>query len=196
MAMNLEVNEGTTVVLDGKPPRGLARSLERYELKTLRDLVTVGLIDSENALTSLLDSAKQVTTRALSSRDTFRPFMAVPGTTRPDLRRFGDFLTVSSASVASRFEAEGFWRVARAIEPEMLDNVNLDTPLKDVSSSLPGITLKYGFNDILVNANSVLVVASDVQQLTCRNLLIKKTGMIEVQGGGIAIKAFSIQGEQ
>lgn len=197
MAIDLSVGEGTSVVLDENPPAALAGSIQQVQIRTLNDLVDLGLVSSREELNQLLDSAKKVTAEMLTRRETFVPFVRIHGTTRPDLRRFGSFM--AAAPEVSPSESRGFWRAVRGIDPRRLATV---TPGMDLISVISPAALrivgfyKYLFNNITVEPSAVLEVGVNVQTLECHDLLIKKTGRIIVEGSGVVIKASSIKGEQ
>lgn len=202
MTQDLVVLEGSTVELTDAPPTALQGNFNQIQVRTLRDLVTTGMIDSEEKLHQLLASAQNVTAVALSNPATFTPFVAVSGTLRTDLRRFGSFLADTQVrGVTNRLEVDSFWRVARAIEPSQLATIDLDTPLANVRTVVSGSLInariyQYLFRSITVEPHSNLVIAPTVRALTCHDLLIHRTGKIIVQGSGVVIKAHSIQGEQ
>ena len=198
MPEDLVVPEGTNVVLDENPPQHLAESFQRVHLRTLGDLVDNEVISSDDSLNSLLEAAKNATRSALESRSTYVPAVRVPGTLRPDLRRYGSY-SAATGSIHPG-ERDTFWRVAREIEPAALANVTRDTPLAGVLTSAQAAKLstifKYLFQDVTVQSNGTLTITAAVQHFTCGNLLIERYGRILVQGSGVKISAFSIQGIQ
>jgi hypothetical protein len=198
MVRNLNVAEGTTIVLNENPPADLAENLQNIRIRTLNDLVENGVINSTTTLNQLLDAAKTATADALGRRETFTPFVPIYGTSRPDLRRFGSFLAAVPTIQSS--ESEIFWRVARSINPQALHTIDINTDLSRVVLT-PGTLerlsdiAKYYFQDVVVEPYGVLTLGSTVKVLQCRDLLIKKTGRIVVNGGGAKIVAYSIQGQ-
>ena len=195
MASNLVVEQGNAVTLDENPPPELADSFQQVQINTLSDLVEHGIVESQDTVTELLDVAKDATALALMNRrETFTPLETVPGTIRPDLRRFGN--VVSAVPDISPVEVNSFWQIVRAIDPPVLSSVTPGMNLASVIPSWVPILYKYFlFNDVTVEANSTLTVTASVQKLNCHNLLIKKTGRILIQGSGVVIKAFSVKGE-
>jgi hypothetical protein len=202
MAQDLVVREGTTVELSDTPSAALQESLQRTQLRTLRDLVNMGVVASEERLHQLLTAAKTVTAETLRRPTTFTPFVAVPGTARTDLRRFGSFLAeTQGAGAAHPLEVNAFWRVARAIEPTQLAEIDLDTPIANLRSPIGNVVINpaiyhYLFRNVTVEPHSSLVIRPNIQSFRCGDLLIKRAGRIVVQGSGVVIKAHSIQGEQ
>ncbi len=195
MTSNLTVTQGSTVVLNEQPPASLAGNFQQVQINTLDDLVTHGIIESPDTIRKLLEAAKDTTASALATRrKTFVPFVAVPGTMRPDLRRFSSF--TAAVPDVSPAEVHSFWRVARAIDPSILSTVKVGDALKSAPRIrvIPGMN-HYTFKDITVEANGILTVAASVHRVRCGNLLIKNTGRILVEGGGVVIKAFSLKGE-
>jgi hypothetical protein len=193
MPSDLIVNQGTTLVLNEDPPTNIAEALEKVQIRTLNDLADSGIISSRETVSQLLGTAKRVTAEALALRETFVPFVAVPGTTRPDLRRFGGFL--ANSPDVSRIEAETFWRLVRPIDPHMLAELDLDAPVIHLPRHLSEI-FRYLFANVTVEPESTLVIASSRIHFNCGHLLIRRTGRIVVQGSAVFIKATSIQGEQ
>lgn len=193
MADDLTVVQGTTLVLDENPPPTLAPSFQRVRINTFNDLVERGVIKSQSTVDRLLNSAIEVTRATLTRRETFTPFVSVIGTTRPDLRRFGSF--VAATSDVNPTESHTFWRLARSIDPQALSTVKTDTTLQPYLHPALSVINQYLFQDVVVEPNSVLTVHSAVTLLFCRDLLIKRTGRIVVQGS-TRISAFSIEGEQ
>jgi len=196
LAKDLIVKQGTTLVLNEKPPADLAPSLKKAEIKTFNDLVNHGVLTDDN-LDELLKAAKKVTTEALTRRETFHPRVRVPGTLRPDLRRFGAFM--AAAPGFHRSEYNTFWRIARSIEPNKIESVTKSTNIKSVlmPSAIAGwkIPIKYLFNDVTVEPGATLTIASTISQFECHDLLIKKTGVIKVEGSCF-FKCNSMEGEQ
>jgi hypothetical protein len=198
MVSDLVVESGQTVVLDENPPPNLGANVEKLKINTLNDLVGMGIISSQKELENLISSAKKVTTTALTSSETFTPFVNVTGTTRPDLKRFGSFMA-SSPSVKPT-EINTFWRIVRTVDPVKLESITAETDLSSIihSSMLDAIgklTL-FNFKDVTVESNGVLEIHDPVQVLRCNDLLIKKYGRIVVKGSGVVIKAHSIKGEK
>ena len=115
MAQDLIVPAGTTVVLDEKPPAEYAASLQRVKITTLRKLVKEKAIRSDAAAENLLKSAKKETKEALTRRETYTPYVTIPGTPREDLRRYAGFK--AGAPKYSRLEHHTFWRTIRTIDP-------------------------------------------------------------------------------
>lgn len=198
MANNLIVAQGTTIVLSKQPPANLAGSMQRLQIHTLKDLVSHGMVKSDATLTALLDAAKSATAGALTSRDTFTPFVPVRGTSRSDLRRYGSF--IAATSTVSRTESESFWRIAREIEPVKLATVN---PTSDLSALVSrGVLerlrefLKYFFNDVTIESGATLQLGGAVKNLSCHDLFIRRTGRIVIEGSGTQITAHSIKGER
>jgi hypothetical protein len=194
MASDLTVPEGSTVVLDENPPSQLAAALQHVQITTLNELAEFGIIASKDTVDALLNAAKQATTVALTQRPALSPFVPVVGTKRPDLRRFGTF--ISGAGGINPNEAEIFWRVARDIDPHRIGSLSPDTKLH---STLPDALAKFTrfeFRDVVVEANATLSLAPTIHQLVCGELLIKKNGRMVVQGSGVKISAQSLRGEQ
>lgn len=196
MPSDLTVAQGTTVTLDETPPPNLVDSLRLIKIGKLNDLVGHGIIGSAETVNHLLDTTKKVTRSALTDRGTFVPSVRVPNTTRPDLRRYGSYS--ATAANVSPTEKDAFWRVAREIDPHALENVTPDTNIHPTMTpaAVGRMTsiVKYLFADVTIESNATLTVAATVQQFTCGNLLIERGGRIIVQGSGLSIKAFSIQG--
>jgi hypothetical protein len=192
MPQDLTVQQGTQVILNGNPPQEIAAALQRVSINKLQDLVDVGAVGSREALDSLLDSAKRASSSAIRLRDTYTPMVLVPGTMLPDLRRFGAFR--AAAPEVHTADAQIFWRLARGIPATALATV---TPATDLSAMVSPRLLEilvYLFRDVEVQSNSVLTLDAAIQVFQCGNLTIRTGGRIVVQGSGIVIKAFSIQG--
>jgi hypothetical protein len=194
MANNLTISGGTTIVLNENPTVELSESLQRIQINTLEDLVDAGVIDSQEKLQNLLNSAQLVTEEALSRRETFTPFIRVPGSSRDDLGRFGSFIAATPNILPS--ERHGFWRIARRIEPISMANITTAVDLNGVVPLPSRQLLNFIFNNIEVESNAVLQIQSTVQLLSCNQLLIRRTGRIVVNGNSLKIQAFSIAGEQ
>lgn len=193
MANDLTVAQGTTLVLSENPSPTLAPSFQRVQINTFNDLVEQGVIKSQDTVNRLLNSAKEITRATLTRRETYTPFVPVIGTNRPDLRRFGSFLAATMDVPLT--ESQIFWRLARSIDPQALFSVQTDTGLQQFLHPALSEIIKYLFQDIVVEPNSVLTIGPTVALLTCRDLLIRKAGSIVVQGS-VRISAFSIKGEQ
>lgn len=191
MPSDLAVEKDTTLLLDETQPE-VAESFQRVRLDTLDDLVSQGLIKSGETLGRLLEAAKSVTAEAVERRETYVPAVLVPGTRRPDLRRFGSLL--AAVSDVHPLELNVFWRAVRAIDPSLLTTANVRTSLRLAGAS-PLTFSRFAFNDVTVEAGSTLEIAPSVEILECRNLIIRKTGRILVLGSSMFIKASSIQGE-
>lgn len=197
MAMDIVVQPGTELRLSEEAPQGFESALTRLQVRTLGDLVDLGLVSSREALGRMLESARQVTARALTSREAFTPFVPIRGTRQPDLRRFGAFL---AASQEPPMEQQSFWQLAREIEPRALATLKPTTDLSTVLS--PGMAAQLGrywsvlVNDVTVEQNATLVVGKNIKKFSCHDLLIKKGGRLIVQSSGAFIQAHSIQGLQ
>lgn len=192
MPKDLIVKQGTQVILDEKPPQTIAGALQRVTINKLQDLVDVGAVRSRDALDKLLSAAKEATSSAIRSRETYRPMVTVPGTTLPDLRRFGAFR--AAAPEVHDSDTQIFWRLARDMPPAALATVTAATDVSSMVSTRLRSILKYLFNDVEVQSNSVLTLAPTIHVFQCGNLTIRTGGKIVIQGSGIVIKAFSIQG--
>jgi hypothetical protein len=200
MAIDLVVDESTEVVLNERPPTELQPAFRTVQIRTLKDLVEVGFIESEEMVNKLLDAAKYVTEAALARPATFTPFVPVVGTSwRTDLRRFGAFRAASGDVRLTEIRA--FWDIAREIEPYALSRVTATTALDSLGlppGRLAAISkiIVYLFNDVTVKVNSVLTMAPKIKRLKCRHLLIEKGGRIRVNSSFFKIDAFSIRGMQ
>ncbi|MBW7474891.1 hypothetical protein K0T92_09055 [Paenibacillus oenotherae] len=191
MANDLTVPSGTTLTLDDNPPEHLRSNLERIPIVTFNDLITAGFVSSEDTLKRLLDSAKEATKHALSRRDV--QHFRVQGTTRIDLRRFGNFTLAAHNTMHQ--EQSAFWNLYRDIEP--LTAVKLDSTAKITDLlRVNRVVYKFLFHDVVIEQNAVLEIKKPTNTFWCNELLIKKTGRIVVKKNGVRIKAFSIQGEQ
>jgi hypothetical protein len=194
---NLKIQQDT--VLDENPPSHLVPAFQQVRIAKLDDLVSLGVISSKAQLEKLLDSAKAVTSDTLGRRETFTPFVAIPGTRQPDLRRFGPFL---GANVdVHPAEIHTFWRVVREVEPNQVATLKTNTPLTEVTKPGtywhdPPAYIGYLFQDVTVEAGNVLTFGAAVHKLECRNLLIQKRARIVLKNVSFAISAFSIQGIQ
>jgi hypothetical protein len=194
MPNDLVVSAGTTTVLNDTPPPELADAFVRIPIRTLNDLAKAGIIASTDTIEKLLESAKRATVEAIA-RNASGPFVPIFGTSRPDLRRFGTFLR--EAGDTHPREAESFWRVARTIDPRKLSTVTTAIDLTTLTHGqfIPP-SLQYFFTDVTVERDATLVVGREIHAMNCLNLVIRRTGRIVAQGGGLAINAFSIFGEQ
>ena len=84
MAKDKDIKIERDTFLDEKPPPQFAGALQEIRIKKLEDLVHAGAISSDEMLEKLLGSAKDITSKAISERDTYIPPVRVPGTIRPD----------------------------------------------------------------------------------------------------------------
>lgn len=192
MNTDLTVSSGTILTLDDNPPEHLKNNFERIQITALEDLVTTGFVQSEDTLNHLLDSAKAVTTHALSLRN--EPLPRIPGTSRIDLRRFDKFTLLTSD--AASHEQNIFWKLFREIPPLSSKNIDSKTKLEGIINvNLPIVNL-YRFQNVTVEPNAVLEFKKEINTLLCKDLLVRKTGRIVIQRGSLHINAFSIQGEQ
>ncbi|MGB9131160.1 MAG: hypothetical protein WCB90_00880 [Methanosarcina sp.] len=197
MTSDLIVDSGTTVVLNDNPPANLGENLKSVEITKLKDLVDLGFVDSNEILNQLLNSAKKATSIAISSRETFFPKVFVPGTTKPDMRRFASF--VANTPNATPLQQSTVWRTIRDIEPAYLENIDIASDLKAIKEIgyKPFEVKIWRFKNITVQPNSTLKIDMSNSVIKCYDLVIKRTGKIEVQsGGGVYIKAHSITGDQ
>jgi hypothetical protein len=195
MPDNLIVEEGTTVTLEDNPRgAGLEAAYQALHLETFNDLVKEGLVSSNESLEQMLTAAKKITHEALTSRDTFTPTVTVRGTALPDLRRFGGFTAGSLQATPS--DRSNFWRFARVVSPTAVAKLDMDTKLSSVGLANMARIAKYLFRDVIVENNATLKVTGKSKLLSATNVLIKKGGRIVVSGGGLRIKAVSIQGQQ
>ena len=189
----LVVPEGTEVRLSEEPPPNLADALRRFELGRLRDLAEFGFVSPES-LNDMFESAKEVTARALTEPATFHPFVPIPGTGRPDLRRYGAFLAMTSAG---GHEVGMFWRRFRAIPPAAVDKLTLDTPVSDLPF-VPrvGKIVGFAFEDITIEPFGALVTEPAIEWMGCRDLLIRRGGNLRIESHDFRLRAASVQGEQ
>ncbi len=191
MSSNLTVKTGTSVVLDENPSPLLTANFERRQITTLDDLVKFGLIESNDTINKLLDAAKAVTTSTLGNSSTFTPNVTIPGTSRPNLRRFGSF--IAAVPNININKVTTFWRVARTIDPQILTNVTSKTILADLGSRV-AILPTFFFADVTIEESGTLIINAPIGHLKCNNLLIKKNGRILINSSGLMIKASSIKG--
>lgn len=191
MANDLTVPSGTTLTLDDNPPEHLRSNLERIPIITFNDLISAGFVSSEDALKRLLDSAKEATKHALSRRDVQQ--IRVQGTTRIDLRRFGNFTLTAHNTMHQ--EQSAFWKLYREIEPQAAVKIDLNAKITDLLR-IRHIVYKFLFNNVVIEQNATLEIKKPTNTFWCNELLIKKTGRIIVKKNGVRIKAFSIKGEQ
>lgn len=191
MANDLTVPSGTTLTLDDNPPEHLRSNLERIPIVTFNDLISVGFVSSEDALKTLLDSAKEATRHALSRRDVQQ--LRVQGTTRIDLRRFGNFTLAAHNTMHQ--EQSAFWKLYRDIEPQAAVKIDLNAKITDLLR-IRHVVYKFLFKNVVIEQNATLEIKKPTNTFWCNELLIKKTGRIVVKKNGVRIKAFSIQGEQ
>lgn len=192
MATDLIVQTGTQVTLNDNPPQALAGAMDRIQINSLKDLVTIGLVSSPAMLGRLLDSAKDSTTDALTRRETYTPMVTVHGTRLPDLRRYGSFRAATAE--VDVLAADMFWRVVRDIPPTALATLKPESNLSAMVDPRFREILKYLFKDVEVQSNAVLTLAPMVQVFQCNNLVIHKGGKIAILGNGALIRAFSVQG--
>lgn len=199
MAENLIVKQGTQVILNETPPQALSGALEYVKINKLQDLVDADVVSSKDTLEKLLHSAQTATASVINLRDTYTPMVIVPGTKRPDLRRFGAFR--AAAPEVSSTEAAIFWRVVRDIEPTALASVTTAADITMVPAYANWFQkwgkrglIQFRLKDVEVEPNAKLVLGPAVNVFRCRNLKIYKGGQIVVQGNAIWIHAFSIQG--
>jgi hypothetical protein len=187
MAKNLIVPEGQRLDLSEKVPANLADAVQSVAIESFNDLVKGGLVRSDEDLKAFLDSAQSATKAALEEPGPPRP---VPGTLhRFDLQRFGRF--IAGVPKTHPGEAKIFWNVARDLPPSiLLSRVKVNTKLTDLRGGL--VLRLLHFLDITIEPAATLVVKAS--KLSCGDLLIKKTGKLVVQGGGLYLKAVSIQG--
>src|SRR5215212_130430 len=193
MTKDLIVKQGTTVILDENPTGDLAGSLQLLKIESLSDLVKHGFVRSKEKLSDLLNSAKKVTDDVVRDSRTFTPFIPVPGTSRPDLRRFGRF--IAATPNVNNFERDIFWRIFRDFDPNVLEDINTDTKISGVPSlagrSRVWIAPSFLLTDIVVESNASLVVRN-MTSIRCRDLMIRRNGRIVVEGSGLYINAHSI----
>jgi len=189
MLQDLIVRQGTNVMLDESPPQGISEALQRIKINKLQDLVDVGFVRSRDALDKLLDAAKKATAAAIQIRSSSTPLPRVHGTMLPDLQRFSTF-RAATLDVPSA-DAEILWRTVRGIEPANLEKMTPDVALP---AHLQQTIYRYQFKDVVVQSDSVLTLGSATDIFECDNLKIYKNGEIVVQGSGMLIKAFSIEG--
>jgi hypothetical protein len=192
MLQDLIVKQGTHVILDEKPPQAIAGALQRVNINTLQDLVDVGAVRSHDALDKLLHAAHTATASAIRLRETYTPMVRVHGTMLPDLRRFGAFRAAAPEVPSS--DVDIFWRVVREIDPVTLATMTPATNLSSILRPSFGSIFKYLFKDVEVQSNSVLTLTPAIHVFLCNHLTICKGGKIAVQGSGMVINAFSIQG--
>jgi hypothetical protein len=198
MPDNLVVRQGTTTTLEDNPKGGLLEGAHQtVHVETFADLVKEGIISSNAVLEHLLEGVKKSTEEAITSRDTFAPFVAVRGTSLPDLRRFGSF--TAATPQANPSERSAFWRFARGVSPSAVSDLKATTNLSTVTPGRfdhLGVISKFHFADVTVESNAVLQVTGKVQVMLAGDVFIKKGGKIVVSGDGFHLKASSIHGEQ
>lgn len=195
MAGNLFVKARETIIVDDAPTHPVIRAARReVRLESPRDLVTNRLIRSNEVLDELVAAAKSATQRALVNPRTFSPFTPVRGTSRPDLRRWGDF--VASSPHANPSEQRAFWRMIRAAEPRGLARLTATLAFKDLGliHRIPWWLFEFG--DITVEGGGTLAFKGKSKTVFAGEVLIKKGGRIVSSGGSVHINAFSIKGEQ
>lgn len=192
MVQELIIAQNTTVVLDNKPTPELAGAMEYIKISKLEDLVSQGIIRSEENLTQLLNAAKTATASALSTVSTFNPAVFVPRTSRVDLRRFASF-RVAAGEIGDRYESGLFWRIVRKVEPRSVVGLTVSADLSRLIQIKPIIIFK--LRDITIEQNGMLRIGATIDSLLCNDLLIKRGGRVVVDGSGVTIRAHSVKGE-
>lgn len=194
MAENLTVPRGQTYRFDDDVEPGLRQYVSTVAIEKLDDLVDSGLVGSKNDLTSMLDSARAATDTALQSIARSPDAAFVPGTRRIDLGRFRPF-AIRSAEVAHA-DRDAFWRIVREVPSDRIATLKRDTRLTGVIASPQLVIGLVAAQDVTVEPGATLHFAGSVKTLKCRDLLIKKTGRIEVKGSGLVVRARAIKGDQ
>lgn len=195
MAENLTIPRGRTYSFDDDVEPTLRQYVKTAAIEKLDDLVENGLVRSRDDLNSMLDSARAATDTALRSIARTPDATFVPGTRRIDLGRFRPF-AIGAAEVAHA-DRGAFWRIVREVPSDRIATLKPDTPLTALISSAQLQIMSWVLaNDVTVEPGATLHFAGSVKTLTCRDLLIKKTGKIQVQGSGLVVRARAIKGEQ
>jgi hypothetical protein len=198
MANDLIVSAGSIITLDKSMPADSPHQPEHLSINKLEDLVKFQIVKSASTLDLLLDTAKTVTAEKLHDESTHRPFVPIRGTNRPDLRRFGAF--ISRVPDVSTNEINPFWRIARTIDPNLISSVSVSDTIAaavTTAASRRWDIIRFSFQDITVEEGARLQVSNQVNYIQCNDLLIKRSGQILASNGSsLFITAKSIQGEQ
>lgn len=174
---SLVIAAGGRVALSGSPTQPeLAGRLNKIQIKTLNDLAAKQIVNSPSSLPAMLESARNATKKAMHS-----------GKTSPDQQRFKDF--VGGAPQASWADKSLFWGVFSRIEPKAALTWELGKALP-----FPYALNLYHFDDITIEGKGTLQVESTVNALRCRNLVIKKNGVLRSGATQLTVKAYRLQG--
>jgi hypothetical protein len=187
MAQDLTITAERPVTLNGADPGEFSHAFEVLRVGSFDDLVKHGLVESERSLDVLLRAAKTATAR-VPAKAKARP--GAPGggaVRRTDQERFAAF-RASTAAVAPR-QAAVFWAIASSLPESLVVASTTTAGSKFVEViSFP----KFEFTDVTIKAGAVLTVSA--KHLSCRHMLIEKTGTLRCAGSGLFISATSIQG--
>jgi hypothetical protein len=185
--MDVIVPERGTVTLDADAPEAaLQGAVVKRTLTRLADFAELGLVE-EAQLSRMLSAARDATSDALASLTP--PVRFVPGTRRPDLRRFTGF--TSRLTDLSPGDTQLVWNTLRAVEPTRLERLTLTDVL---AVNLHRVIGAFRFQDVTVKAGGQLTVKPSTKLLWAKDIVIEAGGRIVVQGASLAIRAHSVRG--
>jgi hypothetical protein len=197
--LNVAVNQRVLLTAE-RPDAAIAGALTTEKVERLSDLVRLGVVKSDQELDRLINAAKAATAAALADSSTLSPANRLPGRrTLMDLRRFPRVL--SEVPDANRLAVDTVWRIVRRVEPSAVAAIDGNTNLSDMRI-VGRVTERWDeihhfrFANVTVEAGAVLDIAPDVHVFSAGDLLIRRTGRIDVRGASLVIRAESIQGEQ
>lgn len=184
MPNDMVVDDDTTRVLGEDGEGELAPT--RFHVERIGDLAESGLME-RSELEVLLSAARDVTSAAIRSVDTYRPRRNIAGTRRPDLGRYPAML--AQTSQVSPEVLNVFWRHVRAMPAPALIRA---TEASELARKFE--VLKWFFGPVVVGSNATLHVTAKHGHLTCGDLTIEAGGRILSTGSTLRIQAMSIKG--
>lgn len=188
MSFDITVPPNTVLELSATTQGPVAAAREIVQLRTLRDLQKHGLISELDGVSKVLDAAKVATEAALHDVSVHSLRRLVPGTRNLDLGRYA---RVRAAAPKVDEATTGLvWRMLRDEKPATFAAVGLDTPLVAVKE-----LMKWKLRDVIVESGATLVITGNDAHLSCHDLVIKKNGVVKLNGLSLHINATSVKGD-